>query len=124
MLVNWTRIGRATCDLPPHEWRAIPRARNVEVARHVAGVRAAAAAEHAQGRPDRPVQLAPLVGPDVDGRSRRIDAGAPQRLVHEQIAQTRDTRLVHQHSLDRRGTPAERVIELRGRQGERVGAEP
>ena len=68
--------------------------------------------------------VAALVGVDVDRRPRRIDAGPPQRLVDEQVAESGDARLVHQHGLDRRGARAERVVELRERERERVGTEP
>ena len=44
-------------------------------------------------------------------------------FVDEQVAEPGDARLVHQHGLHRRGTGAERVVELACGEGERVGTE-
>ena len=68
--------------------------------------------------------LALVVGVDVDGGACRVDAGPPQRLVDEQVAEAGDAALVHEHRLDRRGRAAERVVELRERERQRVGTEP
>ena len=87
---------------------------------------ATAPAEHAQRVADRAVQpLARRRRSSVDRRPRRVDAGAPQRLVDEQVAEPGDARLVHEHRLDRRAC----ARRARGRARasvsvERVGTEP
>ncbi len=58
--------------------------------REVAGVRAAASPEDAQRIADCAVQSARFVGVERVSNARRIDAGSPQGLVTEQVAESRD----------------------------------
>ena len=90
VLMDRARIGRAPGDRPAHEGRPVTRARDIEIARHVAGVGAAAPAEDSQRGAHRLVQLAALIGADGDCRSQRIDARAPQRFVDKKVAQSRN----------------------------------
>src|SRR5690348_1899506 len=123
VLVRRTGVGGAPGDLAALELRTVARARHVEVAGHVAGVRTAPPPEHPQRRSYRSVQLAALGGIDADGRADRVDPGAPEHLVDKQVAEPRDARLVHEHRLHGCGPRVERVIELAHRERERVGSE-
>ncbi len=53
-----------------------------------------------------------------------VDAGPPQRLVAQQVAEAGDARLVHEHGLDRRPALGADRAQLGQREVERVGAEP
>ena len=112
-LVNRARVRRAAGDPAPLERSAVARARHIEISGHVAGVRSAAPTEHAQRVRIARCSTAPLVG--VDRRPRRERDRSPARHSAssiEQVAETGDTRLIHQHRLHRRGTRPERVVEL------------
>jgi len=69
------------------------------------------------------MQLATLVGAEVGRGTRRIDPGAPQRFIDEEVAETCDARLIHQHRFDRCRTRAECAIELSRGDRERVRPE-
>ncbi len=57
------------------------------------------------------------------GGTHGVDAGPPQHLVAEQVAEPGDARLVHEHGLDRRSAPGDDRPQLGQRQVERVGTE-
>ena len=92
--------------------------------REVAGVRATALAEdRSVSRMARCSRLRLVVGERVGG-SGRVDAGPPQRLVAQQVAEAGDARLVHDHGLDRRPAARRRRARSCARVSvERVGAE-
>ena len=60
---------------------------------------------------------------EVVGGASGIDAGPPERLVAEQVAEAGDARLVHEHRLHRRPAPGGDRAQLREREHERVGTE-
>src|SRR5579862_2509459 len=57
------------------------------------------------------------------GRAPRDQAGAPQRLVGDEVAYPRDARLVHESSLQGGGAAGQLVAKLRQGDGERVRTE-
>ena len=64
------------------------------------------------------------LGVDAGRGPGRVDAGSPERLVDEEVAEPGDPCLVHQHRLHRRGSsPPSACVELPQRERERVGAE-
>src|SRR5438067_5356008 len=123
VLMQRAPVGRAAANLGAPKHRTVARTRAVERAGHVTGVRAAPAIERPQHRADRLVQHTPLIGVDGRGGPDGIDARAPQHFVGEQIAETGNAVLIHEHGLDRRGPQIERPVELGERKGHRIGPE-
>src|SRR6478672_1991830 len=125
-LVERARVGGATSDCAAQERGTVLRA--VETGspgrREVAGVRTPPLPEDPQVVPDGPVQALHLVVGQFVGGPGRVDAGPPQRLVAQQVAEAGDAGLVHDHGLDRRPALGADGAELRQREVEGVWAEP
>ena len=86
-------------------------------------MRAPASSQHSHGRADRPVERADLVVVEPTGSSGRVETGAPQRLVGEQVAETGKTSLIHEPRLERCVRAIEHHPQLRERERGRVDTE-
>src|SRR5256885_15750466 len=100
-LVEGAGVGRAASDGAPSQGRAVLGAMESWAARRreVAGVGTAAAAEDAQRVADGAVESLHLVVTEVLREASRVDTGAPQDLVAQEVAEAGDARLVHEHGL-------------------------
>ena len=85
---------------------------------------AAAAAEDPQGVPQGSGEAGGLGGVERGGGPVRVEAGPPEELVDEEVAEPGDAVLVEQDGLERAAAPRQELPQLGGGDGERVDAEP
>ena len=100
VLFRRTPEGRPAADGGALHLGAAARAQGAAPARgdHVAGVGPAAADRRARGGAHLAPQAVELLGAQPAGRAARIQAGAPEDLVGQQVAHARDDALVHRRA--------------------------
>jgi hypothetical protein len=113
-LVNRARVRRAAPDRASSQLGAIFRTPSASHTGQleVAHVRTAPRLQLGHGRADLTMQPAPFSGRERSSRPRRIEAGAPQGFVREEVAETCDSALVHQPGLERSHARIERIGQL------------
>src|SRR5580658_6954972 len=103
MLVLWAPVGGPAADLGSPERGPVARAAPVGAAllHEVSRVRAPAADQNLDGATDAARQPPELVGGQLVTWPERREAGPPQDLVHQEVAETGQPRLVHEPGLER-----------------------
>src|SRR5262249_20765550 len=120
------RVGRAAANRAPQQFGTVLRASTTTDSRHLKApeMRTTIGKEIVDGPAEMAMQPLALCWCERARGPSRIEPGAPQHLVDEQVAKSGNAMLIHEASLQRRSAVIECRRQLRRRDPSRVDTEP